>query len=546
MSSNLLGLGLALQGVATGVEAGQAKAQASRDAEETRKASRAAALQRKQIGDMQLAEAGRTDALAQATQGDRTALLQEQLQTQQQEQKVLKNKLLRNESFSALTNFFDSGDPQSLNRFFKDNPDASPIFGGLMRVEKINLSNNEDRQLLRSSGVTDEELDAADGAKDGTIDWDKLGRRYVKGINTDGSVGIADIVAGAAKTGYASYADERSVAKMKALADISKASRNPNDTLTTTQKDAKGLGEARARIAAGQGTPEDQAMVEAMAPKPAGRDPNATLTSDQKNARGLADAQTRIAAGQGTPADHAFVSVMQHVIGGASAGRESLASTARDEARQLGLLNKSQEELQSDPKARKLVNQIELAHDISAAQQKELLELGSLAALSKEAGQISDDQTGVYDKLTNNVSSYTDDQIGGKTNRAAYGAFMNQFRHNLFGSALTPGEQASFKEAYSGLGQKAGPVLAGLRAALIQVKSKLTTLTNLNDPLVAKFRFGDTIDNAKSALAGIDSRIAYYDKVAAGMDPDKAYNETRGSKAPQTVEDVTAALFGAN
>jgi len=499
--SPLLGLGIMFAGVPDAITKGKQAGTDQFNKEQDRKQSRDAAYQNKQLMDFKLAEAGRADMLASSTQDDRTALLHQQLQTQQQESRVLSGKLLKQESFTALNNFFDSGDPQSLNNFFRDNPKQSQQLFDTLRVEKLDFQSPEDRKLVLASGVSQDELDMLDGKKDGKIDWAKVGKRYVKTIHPDGSTSVSDVLAKAVRMGYGRYADAQRLAKMKALADISK----------TTGKGTSG-------------------------------------TALMQNAQAVAAAQDRIDSGKGTTADFELIRFGRKEIGGIAPGKESIANDARSQWTSQGFDKLSVDELRKSGKARRLVNEIEIAHGVSAADKKKLIDLNSMIALSSEADKLDQEQTGLWDKLTGNVSAYVSENVGGKKERATYGAFINQFRHNLFGSALTDGELAAFKEAYSGLGQKTGPVLAGLRAALIQVKSQMETIANFNDPIVMRFRTGKSQAEVQKSLAGINQRIKFYDLVSSGKTPEEAAklmnkkSEATQLDANATVDDVANAL----
>lgn len=543
MPNLLTSIGLATSQIPQAISVGRARGEEQFNTEQLQKQNREEAQKRKELLDIELQRQGRANIQEEALIGDKTAALEAQLKATAAESRAISNKLFKAESFQALNNFFDSGDPRSINTFFRDNPRATQVFDGMLRAEKLNLSSEEDRRLLKKSGLSDDDLDALDGKKDGHIDWDKLSRRYLKGVKTDGQATIVDVVAKAASMGYADYADEKRLAKMKQLADISKAQGGSG---TAVQQNAAALGAARQRIAAGEGTPEDFALVDLTKKRPV-YDPNETKTSLVKDAEAIAAAKDRMAAGTATTTDEILLALNQTKVAGVAAGKETLVDTARAEWTAKGFDNMSQEELQANPEARRLVNQIELAHDISEVQQKELLSLNTLVTLSDEAGQLSSTQAGLWDKATNDISSYISENVGDKRAKASYGAFINEFRHNLFGSALTEGELKAFKDAYGSLQQKIGPVLSGLRAAMIQVKSKLKTISDLNDPAVIKFRTGKSISQINSSLEGLDKRIKFYDLVSTGTDPDTAYEKVFGAKkVPSTKEEVSAALFGGN
>ena len=490
----LLGIGLSLDGVPQAINTGISKGQGQADNQINQQINRESAYQKKQLMDYRLAQAGRADALAQVTQPDTISALQSQLQAETVKNQDLSNKMLKNDTYTALNNYFDSnGDPRSLNTFLQDhnsNPVVKSMFGKVVRIEPLDLNNPSDLQTLQQNGITKDMLDAADGKKDGVIDWKKLKTRYVKTINSDGTTGIADMLHISAATGYARYTSDQNLAKLKELSIINKNNGSGNSNDTTMQKNATAIAEAKARIQAGNPKPGDAELIQ------------------------LGD----------------------HQIGGVAAGQNDMVQQARKQWVASGFDNLSQDQLQNNTEARDLVNQIEMQHPLSPKTQQELIQLRSLVALSSEAGHLSSKQTGIWDRFTNDITGYVDNNVHDKVAKASYGAFINVFRHNLFGSALTEGELKAFKDAYGSLGQKIGPVLAGLRAAMVQVKSQLQTISDLNDPIVVKFHTGKTMKQINQALDHVDQRIKFYDAVANGESPDKAANQV-GLTAPNSSTD---------
>jgi len=506
--SPLLGLGLATADTPATITKSRANAKASANAEEDRQANRTQVRQQQKLMDFKLAEAGRADTLATQTGDARTQALEAELSLATQTADITKKKQLRDETFRGFDNYFKSGDPRTLNQFFKDynqDPTVQTMFRGVVKMDKVDPANPEDKRLLREIGMSDEELDAADGKKDGKIDWAVLNKRFVKSTRNDGATKITDMLQVAAATGYGKYAEDATLARMEKLADINKknkpsaTSRDPNDTLTALQKNSNAIAEAKAAEAAGTATAQQKELIR----------------------RGKAD------------------------IGGKVTGKELLANDARDALTAMGAGDMTQEQMQRNPEVRRHVNSIRSSQDLSAAQEKQITEFNSMIALSKEAGALSGDQAGLWDKTTSQLTSYVSSNVTTKREKAAYGAFINQFRHNLFGSALTPGEMTAFNTAYSSLGQKIGPVLAGLRAAVLQIESQMNTISDMNDPFVMKMVTGKSIADIEATRKNIDERLKFYDLVAEGKAPDEARKLVKSSRpAPSTVEDVSAALFG--
>jgi len=330
---------------------------------------------------------------------------------------------------------------------------------------------------------------------------------------------------------------------MQALADITKTQKG---TPTSLERDANAVVQARKDLEVNPNDERAKAIIAEFNKKI--QTTNMTKTSDQKNAEAVGAAQARIDAGKGTATDRALLARQKSKNQGTAAGRLDAAVQARQNFNTEGFNKLSQAELQKSPRARELVNIIELAHGITPKQQQEFINLGSLVALGKESSTLSASHTGAFDRLTSGALTYVSNEVKDRETRATYGAFINEFRHNLFGSALTDGELKAFKDAYASDKQKIDPVLAGLRAAMLQVQSKLQTLTNLNDPIVMKFRVGKTLEDAQATVDTIDKRLAFYNAVSNGKTTDEAQKEVFGKSTvpPKEMnqERILNAIFG--
>jgi len=480
MNNSLLNIGLGIAGnAASAYSAGVDKADAKQEEKLLRQERRQAAALKQREGMYRLAEMGRTDALQSSTQPQQVELLQAQLQQQSDTIRRTENKVRKTELFDTLRIVFDSGSPEAFNRYLQDNIDNPKVqaqFKGTVRLDKLDLQSDNDRQLLLGSGITQDELDRLDGNQDGSVDWTKLQSRFFKSVDNRGKVEIKDMLRTASALGYSKYADEQTLSRMERLADISKKQKTSEPRLSFMQMDALAVGEAKARIDAGKPQVGDKELVERHA----------------------------------------------NEVGGTSSGKRLMAQdaiTAWDEA---GFDSMSQAELQESTEARKYIRAIELDNPLSNADEKDIKDLASMVALIEEAGSLSEEQTGLLDSMTSNLTSYVSDSTITKQAKSSYMALINTFRHSLFGSALTEGELKAFADAYGTNRQQLGPILAGMRSMALQIDSKLTTISNLNNDKVVKFRLGKTVEDMTRAKAGIELRLEFLNLLESGMSVEEA------------------------
>jgi len=511
-SNSLLSLGLVAAKAPEAIRQGEA----DYNAEELRKLNREGAKQRLKMGEYQLAQMGREHDIGVKTHDAKVEQLTQTLTNQEQTLRLQGQKMFREDTYRAIDGIYKEANFNQFNNFLQEatnNPYAPSIMKDTLRIDPINFNSDTDRQALNQAGITNEMLDSLDGKTDSNIDWDLVGRRYVLATNADGSKEVRDVFRLGVVTGYGDWADAQGRAKMKELADIKNKAKDSSGKPSSFQEKSSVEAEYQRLKKAGLPIPE------------------------------------QIRAGH-----RLFASE----TGGDVTVRQEHVDEARQEWQTLKFDELSQDKLQSNLGARRIVNTIEKDHGLSADEKKRLIDLSTLVVLSKEAGQLSEEQTGLMDKMLSGASSYVSENVGSKTAKTAYGAFINKFRHELFGSALTSGELSAFKEAYGALGQKTGPVLAGLRAALLQVKSQLETIYNLNDPIVMKFRTGKTMDEVQAAMNGVEQRIKFYDLVSSGVSPDQAAVQVGMSGAKATTEpsklnpegkvmsdeDIRAQLYG--
>ncbi len=476
--------GNAIDAYSQGVARGDAKVQAKEDrawALEQRDVARAEAKRRQQEGEFRLNVMQRTDNTAEANYEQNLAILQQQLDSQERDIRRSKNKQTKTDILNMLDLVFESGEPDAFNRLLQESPEFSEALRGTVRIDKLDLNTPADRAEVLRLGITEEQLDEYDGQADGQIDWVKLQSRFFKATDSEGNVETRDILTTAVAMGYGDFADNKRMTNLERLADL--------------QKDRKA------------GTPSSLSQGK---------------TALLLEAEAAGEAEERVARGEGTAADRHLLNKYSNNVGGVRAGNQRLGQEASVKWEEAGLDNLSQAELQANPVARKLVQEMELYSPLSQAHEKSLQDLGTMVSLMSDAQNLSEESTGLFDAQVSSMMSYITDDTTNKVDKASYMGLVNTFRHNLFGSALTEGELKAFSKAYGTDGQQLGPILAGLRSMATQINSQLTTISNLNNDKVIQFRAGAMVDDMVKAKAGIEIRLEFLNLIEDGYTPEEA------------------------
>lgn len=144
---------------------------------------------------------------------------------------------------------------------------------------------------------------------------------------------------------------------------------------------------------------------------------------------------------------------------------------------------------------------------LSDQDKKNIIDVRGLITLGQSAKDLSADKTGLIDKQLSNLKLYMSDNVKGTAARSAYMAFSNALLHAFGGSNMTPAEIERFTSAYGSLGEKQGPVLEQFKTALLQVKSKLDTVSGLSNPYTSKVLLGADQERVSKIITSIDSTI---------------------------------------
>ena len=148
------------------------------------------------------------------------------------------------------------------------------------------------------------------------------------------------------------------------------------------------------------------------------------------------------------------------------------------------------------------------------------------------AGQVdktlTSEVTGLFDTWFRDLKKYVTDDVAEVDKQAAasaYGAFRNTVRHALFGSALTDGEIKAFNEAFGTLKQSYPAVVTQFKTALQQTRSKLNTISQLNNPYLAHYYLGKSADELDVVIGRLDERIEYMSKLQRQDTPESVSSD---------------------
>jgi len=145
---------------------------------------------------------------------------------------------------------------------------------------------------------------------------------------------------------------------------------------------------------------------------------------------------------------------------------------------------------------------------LSTEDKRTIRNLRNLTALGHTAGsELTPDETGLLDNTLNNFKKYIFDEVGGKKATSSYETFRNIFRNALYGSSLTGPEIAAFNKAAGTLGQKFQPVMQQLQVQMETIKNNLESIRDLNDPDIAHYYTGQSIEDIDKAIEAIEDRM---------------------------------------
>lgn len=508
--------------IGQGLAEGAAKVQAYNQGRDERDARVAEARNRAELSKQQLQE---YNAMAPARKTE-AELAQEKTKAELQKMQA---SLAKQQAYDAFKQYDTSKDTKFLNNLvtqWKDNPMGQSLLGDVVRVDPVTAA---DSAMLQQAGISDVK---------GYIDRNT--GDIVKVTHQDGQQSILDMHQIYAGTGYTDYLDTQSLEKRAREALITSRMRQ---------------GESSTRLSA-----EERVVNQLMQDNP-----DLTWTQaykqviDMKNGGGLKGsteterAAKKIqeqAAANGETIDDIEAMKRAVELTKPTSKQKDLAS-AEDAKAQLDStfgdkyfdtdFTKPENRRKAEPYVRR-IEELSGA-EIPLAQQKRLSELRQLITLGGAGAEVTDAETGPLDAMLRDAKKYISNDIGGTAATSAYEAYRNMVRNALFGASLTNNETAAFNKAFGTLGEQTGPVLAKLRTQMKMLQDELSSIYNMNDEYVTKFRTGMDSDKLNEALFALDDRLALFDNIApeSAAEPMATAKPTEPAAAPPA-EDRQAQL----
>ena len=434
--------------------------------------------------------------------------------------------LLQNQTYDALQRYDADKDARHLNLFLeqaKTNPMGAKLYGNITRFDTLASAgrSQEVDQLLRQAGYADPE-DA----------FKEANSNMVLATDAAGKYALLDLDTFKRATGYNKYATNEQLAqqeqqarinqmlrsgmrmdKVEQLESIVKKLKQENPKLSTTEayKQANDLvnrsgGSSDERIIqqlVDQGMSIEQAIDRYYGAKRQG-------TGQTNEGKFISQYMEENPGSSYVDAAAAYANRSQTTTQKEIGDIEQVKQTLKDS----GFFDKDLSKLTPQERAdvHESIARIEDLRGVTLSTEDKRLarQFRDLISLGTTAGeQITDQETGLIDSMLNKVKSYVSNEVGGKEATSAYESFRNIFRNALYGASLTNSEISAFNAAMGTLGQQTKPVLSQLRTQMQSIKTQLEAIRDTNDPYLAKYYFGSSIDDIDKSIEGIEQRLDF-------------------------------------
>lgn len=428
---------------------------------------------------------------------------------------------LQAKTFDAFSKYDGDRNVRHLNNFFveaKKNPVGAKMFADTVRVDPIDVPGGQ--KLLEQAGITYDEA-----VKEGT--------NFVIATKADGSQVLSDMNTVYAATGYTKHMSDEALARMskESLNTQRLRSGMSSGRISDTQRlaelvasESPGLSKPEAWEEATRilkkGSTNAGTETERLAKELQDTDPSLSYTDAYAQAVAMkkegGSYKERLANKRetGTTSD-AEESIHAESLRSQDQVKLEEVNAAKDKLDELFEGDFEQADM-TDLGNRKLagraMSRIEQEFPMNVADRKVAKEIRQLTALGEVAGEeITDAEAGPIDSMIRGVEKYLSNDVSGVEGTAAYEAFRNTLRHALYGATVSKGETSTFTSAMGSLGEQKGPVLVKLKTQLEDLKEQLSSVYDMNDPYVAKYRLNMDQDKLADVISAIDERIDMMD-----------------------------------
>jgi hypothetical protein len=440
---------------------------------------------------------------------------------------------VKQQTYDAFSRFESDKNVRHLNTWLnqvKTNPVGANIYGDVIRYDALTRSTETD-QMLRKMGYTDLE---------GVYNDPELSKDLVlvTGNSQRGLVNINDLYAG---TGYTEVMDDKRLGDMERKARIQQMLRSGQSVKNVSMQEqivqelirsgrAKDSFDAYKMVqeiskgnSSSLSSTEERAVQQIMVDS---KDTDKPLSytealSTYYNARrtGMSSGSneaTYVAQAQanGDPRPYEELVAEYKNLTKTSTQKEQVSikdiRTGLDKLNWLDTPNSTMSSTELSKVYRDYIAPLEdfRGFKLSAEEKRDMRSIRDLTALGGQAGaELTDKETGLLDSNLNIVRKYISNEIGGKAGVAAYETFRNIFRNALYGASLTNNEIKSFEKAAGSLGQQLKPVLAQLNVQMQSLKRNLEGIRDTNDPDIAKYYTGMSIEEIDDRIVAIDERL---------------------------------------
>lgn len=451
------------------------------------------------------------------------------------------NQQLKQQSFDAFRLYNSDGDAKHLNTFYNDakrTPQGQNMFGQVARVDNLERTAETER-MLKQAGIQD---------LDGFFSDPELVKQLVVTTQTNGQRVLTDMAQVYAGTGFTNYMNNEQLDLMTKQAGLMRAMQGgqSHQNVTSRERIAREMAEqtgmpvyeAYMKLDQKAGSTsnldkltraileENPGMSDMEAYDMALRKLKSTETERYVDDKVSATGDDRVSVTEEVRARKARTSTQKNIEAtqGIRDEIEALRTEGYDatnpaDRRKMGLLITDLEAI--------------TGRKMPTEDRRVVRELRNLTNLGATAGaQITDAETGPLDYMMKNVRKYISDNVSGTEATTSYEQFRNVFRNALYGATLTNAEIEAFTRAAGSLSQQRGPALSALRTQMQSVRNNLQSIYDMNDPDIAEYYLGMSLDDADRAIEGLDERLQMMQGYVSDNDIVTAAPEAESSERP--------------
>lgn len=437
----------------------------ARNASPERAAERATAKAIKAEQDAKLQRVQSTNT-PERIQLENDTMEQELLKLREQNRMLVQDTIKRR-TYDAFDRFSADRDPRHLTTMIQDLKSQQLPTGPLGNIARVDKLSSSDKQELEKLGFN----------SDAVLQSPEALATLVRVTNIDGTTSIRSVDKLKGGTGYTRYASERELQEQKTRAEILALLR-------------RGQG--------GTGTKDEREATRLVSEKY----PTLEQGSDEYNEKFNEEYSTIIRRNRQTAAGKEEDAVDEVVNKIDQLAKDKFSADFFDLS-------------MAEPKNRRIFErEIERMErlgklDLSETEKKKMSQIKQLIAIGDPASNISDKETGLIDRFSNDVQKFVKDKVDGVAATSAYAAYRNILRNALYGSVLTEGEMKAFRDQFGDLGQQTGPILVQFTTALTQLQGDLQSLLDTNNSYVMHFRMGKDKEELQDIIDGLQERIDF-------------------------------------